>query len=73
MIYSTRGVVKWLIKHGLKPSALSDTRSHPSAIKHDEPILSIQVSKNIFNKNDSNVGLLRTVKKVWIQEEHNEQ
>ena len=32
-----------------------------------------QVSKNIFNKNDSNVGLLRTVKKVWIQEEHNKQ
>ena len=29
-----------------------------------------QVSKNIFNKNDNNVGLLRTVKKVWIQEEH---
>ena len=32
-----------------------------------------QVSKNIFNKNDNNVGLLRTVKKVWIQEEHSKQ
>ena len=29
--------------------------------------------KNIFNKNDNNVGLLRTVKKVWIQEEHSKQ
>ena len=28
----------------------------------------IQVSKNIFNKNDNNVGSLTTVKKVWIQE-----
>ena len=27
-----------------------------------------QVSKNIFNKNDNNVGLLRTVKKELIQE-----
>ena len=25
------------------------------------------------NKNDNNVGLLRTVKKVWIQEEHSKQ
>ena len=32
-----------------------------------------QVSKNIFNKNDNNVGLLRTVKKLWIQEEHSKQ
>ena len=32
-----------------------------------------QVSKNIFNKNDNNVGLLRTVKKVWIQEEYSKQ
>ena len=32
-----------------------------------------QVSKNIFNKNDNNVGLLRSVKKVWIQEEHSKQ
>ena len=36
-------------------------------------IIIIQVSKNIFNKNDNNVGLLRTVKKVWIQEEHSKQ
>ena len=33
----------------------------------------LQVSKNIFNKNDNNVGLLRTVKKVWIQEEQSKQ
>ena len=26
-------------------------------------IIKLQVSKNIFNKNDNNVGLLRTVKK----------
>ena len=27
MIYSTRGVVEWLIKHEAKPSALSATRT----------------------------------------------
>ena len=32
-----------------------------------------QVSKNIFIKNNNNVGLFRTVKKVWIQEEHSKQ
>ena len=26
-----------------------------------------------IKKNDNNVGLLRTVKKVWIQEEHSKQ
>ena len=35
--------------------------------------LKLQVSKNIFNRNDNNVGLLRTVKKGWIQEEHSKQ
>ena len=32
-----------------------------------------QILKNIFNKNDNDVGLLRSVKKVWIQEEHSKQ
>ena len=42
-------------------------------IVHEVKKVCEQVSKNIFNKNDNNVGLLRTVKKVWIQEEHSKQ
>ena len=45
MIYGTRGVVEWLIKHEAKPSALSDTRPQPechksrSLVEHDLPTL----------------------------------
>ena len=33
MIYGTRGVVEWLIKHEAKLSALSDTRPQPECHK----------------------------------------
>ena len=33
MIYGTRGVVEWLIKHEAKPSALSDTGPQPECHK----------------------------------------
>ena len=42
MIYGTRGVVEWLIKHSASPRALSDTRDHSlSAINHVEQDLLI--------------------------------